>query len=264
MQPVIIVTGASRGLGAAVAEWLGQAGAIVALMARNQDDLEQVARRVEARGGKALVYPIDLSNPEAGALAVQSVIDRCGRLDALVNNAGTIHPIGKLAEVDPAHWHQAVQLNLVSPIRLMQAALPALRQSRGRIVNVSTGAASRPVPSWNAYCATKAGLLLLTATVAAEEPDVVCLSLRPGVVDTDMQGQIREHRHKMPTELADYFHGLKQKGELEPPEVPAQVAAWLALEGHPELSGQLVDYQDPKLRQAAAKRLGASLSQVPA
>jgi NAD(P)-dependent dehydrogenase (short-subunit alcohol dehydrogenase family) len=170
--------------------------------------------------------------------------------------------VGKLADVSFQDWHDAVHLNLLAPTRLMQAAIPALRHSKGRIVNISTGAASRPVPSWSGYCATKAGFLLLTSTLAAEEPDITCVSLRPGVIDTDMQGHIRKHRHHMPHELAEYFNGLKEKGELEPPEVPGQVAAWLALEAPRELTGQLVDYQDAKLRGAAEKRLGKQLAGV--
>lgn len=256
MQPVIIVSGASRGLGAATAEWLGQAGATVALLARSQDELSQVAQRVESRGGKAWTRAVDLSDLKAAGQAVESVIAEFGRLDGLINNAATVHPVGKLADVTFQDWHDAVHLNLLSPTRMMQAALPALRQSQGRIVNISTGAASRPMPSWSAYCSTKAGFLLLTATLAAEEPEITAVSLRPGVIDTDMQGHIRKHRHHMPHDLAEYFHGLKEKGQLEPPEVPGQIAAWLALEAPRELSGQMVDYQDPKLRESARKRLG--------
>lgn len=259
MQPVIIVTGASRGLGAATAEWLGQAGATVALLARSEDDLEAVARRVEARGGKAFVKAVDLSDLKAAAEAVEEVVQKFGRLDALVNNAGTIHPVGKLADVSFQDWHDAVHVNLLAPTRLMHAALPELRKSKGRIVNISTGAAQRPMPSWSVYCATKAGFLLLTTTLAAEEPDVVCVSLRPGVIDTEMQGHLRKHAHHMPDEMANLFLGLKANNQLEPPEVPGQVAAWLALEAPKELSGQLVDYADEKLREAAGKRLGKAL-----
>lgn len=254
-MPVIVVTGASRGLGAATAEWLGKAGATVALLARSGDELAEVARKVEAGGGKAWTRAVDLQDLEAAAAALEAAVSELGGLDALVNNAGTVHPVGKLADVPARDWHDALHLNLLSPTRLMQAAIPALRASRGRIVNISTGAASRPVPSWSAYCASKAGLLLLTATIAAEEPDITCVSLRPGVIDTAMQGAIREHKHKMPGELAEYFQGLKDKSELEPPSVPGRVAAWLALEAPRELSGQLVDYADPKLRAAAEKRL---------
>ncbi|MEW6277530.1 MAG: SDR family NAD(P)-dependent oxidoreductase [Candidatus Eremiobacterota bacterium] len=255
-RPVVLVTGASRGLGAATCEWLGQAGAAVALLARDAAQLDQVAARVVDRGGDALCRPVDLADPRAARKAADEVVERFGRLDALVNNAAVVTPVGPLADVDADQWLAALQINVAAPMLLIQACLPALRGRQGRIVNVSTGAANRAIPSWTAYCTTKAALLMLTNTLAAEEPAVTCVSLRPGVVDTGMQEEIRERADRMPPQLRDYFRGLKANGELEPPHVPARVCAWLALAAPRQLTGQLVDYSDEQIASAARAFLG--------
>lgn len=251
-SPVVIVTGASRGLGAAVARWLATQNARITLTARSAESLRQVVSAVEERGGTPLTIPADVSERDACDQLIAQTLDRFGRINALVNNAGVLQPIAPLAEADPEAWAYNITVNLVAPFYLIHAALPALRESRGRIINISTGAAVNPMQGWSAYCASKAGFLHLTRVVAAEEPAVTSISLRPGVVDTEMQAEIRQSgADAMPEASKKRFERLKQEGELEPPEVPARAIAWLALHAPAEWSGEFIEYDETRVAQPA-------------
>jgi NAD(P)-dependent dehydrogenase (short-subunit alcohol dehydrogenase family) len=247
-SPVVIVTGASRGIGAAAARWLGQAGATVILVARTRTGLEQTARQVRAAKGRAAIRTADVTDPRAAAAAVALARRRFGRLDGLINNAGVLEPIARLADADPRAWSHNLEVNLLAPFLWSQAALPLLRESRGRIVSVSSGAAVKAVEGWSAYCAAKAGVTHLTRVLAAEEPAVTTLALRPGVVDTAMQALIRaEGSGGMSAAQVAYFAGLKAEGQLRPPEIPGRVLAWLALRAPREWSGAFLDADDPRI-----------------
>lgn len=227
--PVVLLTGASRGIGAAAALALAGQGARLALCSR--------------RGAEG-VEAVDVTDPAACESFVRATVERFGRLDALVCNAGVVTPMGLTAEVDPAEWRHAVDVNLLGPFYLARAALPWLRQSRGRLVNVTTGAALQPLPHVSAYCASKAGVTHLTRVLAVEEPEVVCLSFSPGTVDTDMQGQVRQ----LPGALGAYFTELQRTGQLVEPARAGRILAWLALQAPRDWSGQMIDLGDRRLR----------------
>lgn len=260
-RPVVLVTGASRGLGAAIAAWLGRAGATVVLSARHAEGLEAVFLDVRRLGGQAHVIPADVAYAESCFDLVEATLQRCGRLDAVVNNAGIIEPLAPLERTNPEDWGRNLQTNLLGPYYVTRYALPALRKSSGRLVNISSGAALKAIAGWSAYCVAKAGLLQMTRVVAVEAPEVVAVSLRPGVVDTGMQATIRRLGPEgMPPDLVDYFCGLKEEGRLEPPEIPARSAAWLALHAPREWSGEMLQYDDPRLLGPAVEALGESLA----
>lgn len=257
--PVILVTGASRGLGADIARWLGRAGARVALTARSEASLAEVARSVEALGGAALILPGDVSDRTACERAVETTLDRFGRLDGLVNNAGRLPPVAAIERSDPEDWGRNIAVNLLGPYYLIRAAVPVLRAAQGRVINISSGAAVKPIGAWSAYCAAKAALTHLTAVLAVEEPRIIAVALRPGVVDTEMQAVIRrEGPSAMDPERAAYFVQLKEEGRLEPPWVPARAAAWLALHAPLTMSGRFVEYDDPRVAAPALSLFGTS------
>lgn len=243
----ILLTGATQGLGEAIARGLDSLGHRTFLMARNQDKLEQL----EDELSHASVAAIDLAQPEQRGTVVELAVARLGGLDALINNAGTIEPIGPVGSLSPSAWEKALRVNLTAPVLLMAAALPYLQESRGRVVNISSGAAVKPTKGWGAYCAAKAGLLALSTVFAVEESGVACFSLRPGVIDTEMQQRIRSSQ-RMPSDAQQRFLELHQKGELEPPEVPARAAIWLALEGPLERSGEFIEYKDSQIQAGVA------------
>jgi NAD(P)-dependent dehydrogenase (short-subunit alcohol dehydrogenase family) len=207
-------------------------------MARSEDALTSVAQEIETAGGEAHVVVGDVSQVADCERAVAGAVDRFGRLDALVNNAGILAPIAPLAESDPEAWQRNWAVNVFGPVLLSQAALPHLRQTQGRIVNVSSGAALHVIPGWAAYCVSKAALNHLTRALAEEEPSVTAMAFRPGIVDTAMQATIREHGAEgMPGEEYERFVRYYEDGELLPPEVPACALSVLALFAPHEWSG---------------------------
>ena len=261
VEPVTIVTGASRGLGAAIARQLGMAGGAVALVSRSLDDLKRSAAAVKDCGVACLAIPADVSDPDACRRAVEQTVRQFGRLDALVNNAGIVTPLEVVGNTTALQWRRNVEVNLLGPVYMTMAALASLRNSRGRVVNVSSGAAARIIHAASAYCASKAGLNQFTRVLAAEESQITAIAVRPGVVDTQMQAIIRrEGPQKMPAEQAAYYQELKTGNRLEPPEVPARAIAWLALQAPHSWSGEFLSYDDPRITQPAAAYFGDSLS----
>ena len=245
---IVIVTGASRGLGAAAVEALRQLGARVALTARSEEDLEAVAARVDPSDEATLVVAGDVSEPDECRRIVEETVAHFGRLDGLVNNAGVLQPMARLADVDVSAWRHNLAVNLLGPFYLAQAAIPHLRWTKGRVIHVSSGAAIRAIEGWSAYCVSKAGLNQLSRAIAAEEPDIISIALRPGVVDTAMQAAIREEGEKaMDDESHERFVHLHETGELLSPEEPARALAALTLYAPHDWSGEFVEWNADKV-----------------
>jgi NAD(P)-dependent dehydrogenase (short-subunit alcohol dehydrogenase family) len=249
MDRAIIVTGASRGLGAAAARAAARLGASVVLNARSEGDLESVARDIEEAGGSAAVVAGDVADPETAHRLTAQAITISGRIDAVINNAGVLGPIQPVREADPAEWTRNWDINVLGPLMLVKEALPELRTRGGRVINVSSGAAVHAVRGWGAYCLSKAALNQLTRMIAAEEPAVTALSVRPGVVDTAMQREIREEgRQGMPAEEHARFIDYYEEGDLLPAEEPGRALALLALYAPPEWSGEFLGWDDPRVQ----------------
>jgi NAD(P)-dependent dehydrogenase (short-subunit alcohol dehydrogenase family) len=258
--PVVIVTGASRGLGAAVAGWLAKGGTGLTLVARSKDDLVRVADKILRTGREPVVCPMDISDFESCRRAVANTLERFGRIDSVVNNAGIVQPIAAIADSDPADWRYNIDVNLIGPYNLIRAAISHLRKHNGRIVNVSSGAANLALENVSAYCTGKAALNHFTRVLAAEEPALTAVAVRPGVVDTDMQSFIRqEGLRAMPAEQLAYYQQLKDHGQLELPQTPARSIAWLALNAPKQFSGQFLDYDDPLISSKALEVFGENL-----
>jgi len=243
---VVIVTGASRGVGAETACLLAASGVGVVLAARAEDALKTVEQRIRKAGGQALSVAADVADADAGERILARAREHFGRVDALVNNAGLVAPLSPIAEADPAAWRYSIAVNLLGPFYLVRACLDDLRRRRGRVVNVSSGAAETVIEAAGAYCTAKAGLNHFTRVLAAEEPDVVCVAVRPGVVDTGMQEELRRQGPAaMPAATADFYRRLKEEGRLIAPQVPARAIAYLALAAPTSMSGRFVSYDDP-------------------
>jgi NAD(P)-dependent dehydrogenase (short-subunit alcohol dehydrogenase family) len=259
-DPIVILSGASRGVGAATARWLAKAGAAVTLFARSAEALASVAEDVQRLGGTALVLTGDVSDVDACRAVVAQTLERFGRLDAVINNAGMVEPLAPVSRSDYDGWQYSIAVNLLGPFYLTRTAIEDLRRQKGRIVNVSSGAAVTSIESASAYCAAKAGLNHFSRVLAAEEPQVTVMAVRPGVVDTQMQDILRQKGPgAMPPEQLAYYQNLKADGRLEKPEVPGRSLAWLALHGPREFSGQFLDYDDPRISQPALAVFGDKL-----
>jgi NAD(P)-dependent dehydrogenase (short-subunit alcohol dehydrogenase family) len=165
---VALVTGASRGLGQAMAVALAEAGADVALLARSKGDLEATAATIQARGRRALVLPTDVTVPAEAERAVEHTLGVLGRLDVLVNNSG-IAVVKPLVETTPEEWHAVLATNLTAAFTLCRAAgRTMIARKSGKVVNVASIAGAHGLPGYSAYAASKGGLIALTRTLAVE------------------------------------------------------------------------------------------------
>lgn len=165
---VVIVTGASSGIGAATSVAFGREKARVALAARRRDKLAQVAEEVRRQGGEALVVPTDVTSQDAAAALARQVVQQWGRIDVLVNNAGR-GLAAPFEQTTVEELHELFWVNLASVLMVTQAVLPVMRRQRsGHIINISSIAGRRGTPWRSAYCATKFALHGLTESLRQE------------------------------------------------------------------------------------------------
>lgn len=190
----IVITGASRGIGAATAEHFARLGDSVVLLARDAARLDALVTKCKQAGGDALAVATDVADYQAVEKALAAAEEAFGAIDVLVNNAGLIEPIAPLAETDPAAWSRAVDVNLKGVYYGFRCAIPRMLGRGGTIINISSGAATNALEGWSAYCATKAAVLSLTRSGHKEygESGIRVIGLSPGTVATDMQTAIRE------------------------------------------------------------------------
>ena len=183
---VALITGASRGIGAALALELAKLGAQCVLVARTQGGLEEVDDAIRAAGGKpATLLPFNLQKAEKDIDMIgPSIVERFGRLDILVHNAGALNKLTPVAHIDPRDWAEVMAVNLTASWRLIRSCDPPLRASdAGRAVFVTTGRVLRPRAYWGMYGASKAGMEHLVMTWAQE---VEATPLRVNLVDPDI------------------------------------------------------------------------------
>ena len=166
-EQVLLVSGASSGVGRAVARAAGDRGAAVVLTARTREALDAAAGEVEAAGGRAAVVPGDAADPQVLREAVATAIERFGRLDSVVASA-MVTVYGEFERVTADEFRRVVDVNFLSRVELLRAALPELRRSRGTFVDVNSALAYRGIPLQGAYCATKAAMRTLLETVRVE------------------------------------------------------------------------------------------------
>ncbi len=179
-----LVTGASRGIGRALAEGLAEAGLRVGLVARNADGLAAVERFIAARGGVTAVAVADVTDERQVAESVARVEQALGPVDLLINNAGIADGAEVAAwQAEPREWWRVVETNLRGPYLFSRAVLPGLRDRGGRIVNI-TGMVQRAVPGYSAYCVAKAALSRLTESLS--EAGVKVFDVSPGMIRTDL------------------------------------------------------------------------------
>jgi len=240
---VVIITGASRGIGAAAARVFAAAGAKVALLARSGDQVAAIAAEI---GPAALALRCDIAQADEVAAAVAQVVAQFGRVDVLINNAGVIDPIAPLTSADADAWGRSIDINLKGVFHGIRAAVPVMKaQGGGTVITVSSGAATTPYEGWSAYCAGKAGALMLTRALHLEEAahGIRALGLSPGTVATEMQVKIRASGVNPVSQLDPAVH--------IPAEWPARALLWMCgPEADPWL-GKDISLRDETVRKAA-------------
>jgi NAD(P)-dependent dehydrogenase (short-subunit alcohol dehydrogenase family) len=236
----VLITGASRGIGAATARRLAEEGAKLGLMARDAAAVQALAAEI---GPSARALPADVASWAAVEGAVAAMRRAFGGVDVLINNAGVIEPIAALDQVDPAAWGRLVDINLKGPLHGIRAVLPGMiAQGGGIVITVSSGAAHTPLEGWSAYCSSKAGAAMLTACLHHEAhlKGISAIGLSPGTVATDMQKVIRAS-------------GVNPVSQLDPKvHIPAAWVAeallWLCGPAAAEFAGTEVSLRDEGIR----------------
>ena len=250
------MTGAGRGIGRAAAVELARGGVAVALLARTDPEVRAVADEIRAAGGAALGIACDVGSFEALAAAVAEVRRELGPATILVNNAGIIGPLQPTAAAEPAEWARTIQINLVGAFYAARLLLPEMiAQRRGRIVNVSSGAAQGAgILNASAYSASKAGMDALTRSLAAELPEagIAVVSLYPGTVDTAMQGVMRAAPPAEFGASSERFRELHATGKLLDATLPGRLIAALCGPAGARYHGQIVRIADADAQQLIA------------
>lgn len=233
----ILVTGASRGLGRAVAERLWEMGANLGLVSRTP--VEGFAP-ASAPGQHHFTIAADLADPAAPDAIAAAVASRWEKLDGLVNNAGFIGPIGALAANDWEGWEQAIRVNLLAPVALCRLLIPRM-PAGAAIVNLSGGGATSPRPNFGAYATSKAGLVRFTENLAVElaAQGIRVNAVAPGAMNTQMLEAVLEAGAGAAGPEFGKAVEQKTKGGV-PPEKAAELVAWLASPGSAGISGRLI------------------------
>ena len=239
---VVVITGASRGIGAAAVQVFAQAGAKVAMLARSGDAVRVTAARL---GANAMALPCDVADTGAVAGAIDAVMKHWGRVDVLINNAGAIAPIARIADANAEDWGRAVDINLKGVFYGMRSVIPIMRAQRsGTILTVSSGAAHTPLEGWSAYCASKAGAAMLTRAAHLEEAayGLRIMGLSPGTVATDMQVAIKASGVNPVSQLDPSVH--------IPADWPARALLWMCSDAADAWLGQEISLRDEGVRRA--------------
>jgi NAD(P)-dependent dehydrogenase (short-subunit alcohol dehydrogenase family) len=236
----VIITGASRGIGAETARVFAQAGANVALLARSNSDIDALAAEI---GAQAIAIPCDVSRYDQVFAAVQRCAEQFGGCDILIGNAGVIEPISHLSSSDPDAWGHVIDINLKGVYYGMRAVMPLMQENGGgTIITISSGAAHNALEGWSHYCTSKAGAAMLTMCAHKEgaEHGIRAMGLSPGTVATQMQHEIKAS-------------GLNPVAQLDwsehiPPDWPAKALLWMCSAEADAWLGQEVSLRNPDIR----------------
>lgn len=238
----VMITGASRGIGADTARIFAEAGANVALLARSQDDIAQLAGEI---GASAVAIPCNVARYHEVEKAVEMTLQAFGGLDVLINNAGVVQPIAHLTEAGPDDWGQLIDINLKGVFHGMRAAVPVMKAAGGgTVLTISSGAAHSAIEAWSAYCASKAAVNMLGRSLHHEEHanGIRAIGLSPGTVATQMQREIKES-------------GVNPVSQLDwdvhiPADWPARCLLWMCSPDADQYCGGEISLRDDDIRRA--------------
>ncbi len=238
----VMITGASRGIGAEAARVFASAGANVVLLARSQDAIAELAGEI---GQQAIAIPCNVARYPEMSSAVATAVQVFGGLDVLINNAGVVDPISHLADADPDAWGQLIDINLKGVFNGIHAALPALKaRGGGSVLTISSGAAHSAIEGWSAYCSSKAAVNMLNRALHLEEGGngIRAIGLSPGTVATQMQRTIKAS-------------GINPVSQLDwdvhiPADWPARCLLWMCGADADKYCGEEISLREEGIRRA--------------
>ena len=235
---VALITGASRGIGQAIAESYAKAGAKVVLASRKQEDLEAVAEKIKSLGGEALPIAAHTGDDTAVRVLVERAVEVYGGVDILVNNAGTNPHFGPILTADEGQWAKILDTNLVGYFRTVKACVESMQErGGGKIINMASVAGDIPLPWMGVYCVSKAGVLMLTKVLAAELAidNIQVNSIAPGFVKTKFSQAIWDN----PQFYEATIKKIPQQRMAEPDEITG-AALFLASEASNYTTGATI------------------------
>lgn len=239
---IAIITGASRGIGKAVAGAFFKEGCKLMIVARDKDVLERACSEIAGSSDRVDCFPADVSNEESVRKMVEHTVARFGTVDILVNCAGIYGPIGPATEVDSKSWLQTIHINLFGTFLCIKAVLPyMIEKGYGKIINFSGGGSVSPFPRFSAYSASKAAVVRLTETLAHEvrEYNIDINAIAPGAVNTRMLDQVLAAGEAAGREFLEKSIRQKEKGG-ESPQKAASLAVFMASSASDGLTGRLI------------------------
>ncbi len=231
-----IVTGASRGIGEAIAKGFAQAGADLVLISRNRPALEKVAKEIEGSGRKALPIVADVGNSPEIQRAIDAALETFARIDILVNNAGISPVLKKAEEMELKEWEEIIRINLTGTFLFCQAAGKVMiQQGGGKIINMVSVGAVVGFPRQIGYCATKGGILQLTRVLAVEwtRYHIQVNAIGPAYLETELTKGMRESRV-----ISENLLQRTPMGRFGKPEEVVGAAIYLASEASSYVTGQ--------------------------
>ena len=241
-----IITGANRGFGLTVAEKFVSEGASLVICGRDAGQIDKAVgllRNRAAPGQKIIGLPLDVSDEEQVKELIRAAIEALGRIDIVVNNAGVYGPKGQIEDVDSREWVQAIHINLLSVFFMCRAILPHMKKNgAGKIINLSGGGATSPLPRISAYAASKAAVVRLTETLAEECRDypLEINAIAPGALNTRLLDEVLSSGPEA-VGKAFYEKALRQKADGGTPlELGAELCVWLASPASNGITGKLI------------------------
>ena len=240
---VAVITGSGRGIGRAIALAYAREGAQLALAARSETELQETVSAVSELGAEAIAVRTDVTSQEDTERLAHRVVERFGRIDVLVNNAGNSGPVGPLHVNDIADWVNTINVNLTGTFLVCRAVIPVmLERSGGKIINLSGAGATNAWSNMSAYCSSKAAVVRLTEVLAQEldGKGITVNALGPGSVHTSMWDKMTEQAAQAG---ADFIHQLGLRvtsGGGASIDECAELAVWLASSESGELTGRLI------------------------
>jgi len=243
---IVIITGGGRGIGQKVAKRLALEGAYVNLLSRTEKQLRDTKVEIDKNGGRACIYPVDVTDNKGIIQTVETIINKVGSVDILINNAGIEGPCGPVWEIGADEWWKCVDVNLRGAFLCIHAVLPyMISQKQGRIINMASITGEKPYPFNSAYSLSKMALIRLSEILALESQQfgIKVFSIHPGRIDTSMTRSVI-NKTKQENWWAKIFISYYSKSEYVTTELVENLIIKLAMGEADSLSGHFITVFD--------------------